>query len=97
MFCLLDSDADVDVAIVSGLDLGGVIVSRDPSLAGDTNFFSDDFFRTPPTDGALNAVHHLVQQFGADNVHVVSKCNAKVSNQRVTRLTCESYSGASDS
>lgn len=59
-----------------GIDIGGVIIQR-LDAASDTSFHKD-FLKTPAVFGALETIWQLVDlRFGA-NVHLISKCGAKV-------------------
>ncbi|MFF5053198.1 hypothetical protein ACFY1S_08440 [Micromonospora sp. NPDC000663] len=54
-----------------GVDIGGVIIEPADEDA-DTSFFGAHYLRTPPVDGAFDALATLEPAF--DEVHLVSKC-----------------------
>jgi hypothetical protein len=63
-----------------GLDIGRVIIGGGaPGSGEDTSFFEgsmDDALRTPPVDGAFDAIPSLVQLF-AGRVWLISKCGPR--------------------
>jgi hypothetical protein len=56
-----------------GVDVGGVIIEP-ADEDDDTSFFGAHYLRTPPVDGAFEALAALVDEVFGDQVHVVSKC-----------------------
>eukprot|EP01116_Phalansterium_solitarium_P025341 TRINITY_DN9642_c0_g1_i2.p1 TRINITY_DN9642_c0_g1~~TRINITY_DN9642_c0_g1_i2.p1 ORF type:complete len:218 (+),score=14.63 TRINITY_DN9642_c0_g1_i2:95-748(+) len=72
-----------------GIDIGGVLISRLATDGGgklEDTFFSDNFLSTRPVQGAFEAVAELVSTFGANNVHLVSKCGQTVQNKTLQWL-----------
>jgi len=69
-----------------GIDIGRVLISRDPAGGGDTSFIGGSLqaaLNTPPYDGMFDAVPPLVRMFGG-RVWLVSKARPKM--QEKTRL-----------
>lgn len=62
-----------------GVDIGGVIIGGRASDANkDTSFFSDNYLRTPATEGVFEALRILNQGRFKDEVYLVSKCGPKI-------------------
>ena len=55
-----------------GIDIGRVIISGDTDIPDQ--FFGPNYLNTPRVKGAFGAIAHLVKQFGASQVFLVSKC-----------------------
>lgn len=57
-----------------GIDIGGVLIGPSSSAEDkDTNFFSDNYLKTPAVDGAFSAITKLVNILGTDKIYLVSK------------------------
>ena len=55
-----------------GIDIGRVIISGDTDTP--KQFFSDDYLAVNQVDGAFESIKQIVKAYGAENVHLVSKC-----------------------
>lgn len=60
---------------VLGIDIGGVIISRECD-GGDTSFFSNNYLQTPPSDKVFEVLERIVPMF--DDVQIISKCGANI-------------------
>jgi hypothetical protein len=65
-----------------GIDIGGVIIGGQ----GEDTFFSADFLDTPPISGAFDAIRSLVNEHGAENVYIISKCGPTVQTKSIIWL-----------
>jgi len=57
-----------------GIDIGGVVISKDSEEGEETSFFSEDYLKTPPEPFVLDSIQKLISILGIDNVFLVSKC-----------------------
>lgn len=65
-----------NLEIKIGIDIGGVIIAQDtddPDL-----FFTDSFLIAEPFENCFKTITRLVQNFGSENIFIISKCGEKV-------------------
>jgi hypothetical protein len=66
-----------------GVDIGRVIIAPGDDGDEDTSFLHgslEDALRTPPMEGAFDAIRRLVETFG-DRVWLVSKCGPRIQDR----------------
>ncbi|HJS83673.1 MAG TPA: hypothetical protein VJ742_12645 [Nitrososphaera sp.] len=73
-----------------GFDIGGVLI-RAIEDRSDTSFFSDNYLRTPPVEGAFDAVRDIVAEIGPQNAYIISKCGEKIEAKTRNWLSWQSF------
>jgi hypothetical protein len=74
-----------------GIDIGGVIISREPKRGSeDTSFFGDNYLKTPPVFGAFEAIAALWRIFDR-RVYLVSKADGRSRAKSTEWLTHHNF------
>lgn len=72
-----------------GIDIGRVIISGDTDTP--KQFFSDDYLAVNQVDGAFKSIKQIVDTYGAENVHLVSKCGEQTQQRTLHWLENHSF------
>ncbi len=59
-----------------GIDIGRVIISGDTDVPDQ--FFGAEYLNVPPVAGSFEAIREIIEDYGPENVHLVSKCGERV-------------------